>query len=167
MEKFEECWELDYVDEVDKKTTLDDETLFYITNKRGANSTGYAVENGFVVKAGSKISDTTVEKFEVNYPNAYRLREKLCSDGTIINGVFQNDYEFDSISLAASLILGRNARGQKEWVDINGFPFDENEKNNYVGVFNINDESTFVGNHIVLCTGIDDSDTHLYGTQQG
>ena len=143
LEKFEECWELDYVDEVDKKTTLDDETLFYITNKRGANSTGYAVENGFVVKAGSKISDTTVEKFEVNYPNAYRLREKLCSDGTIINGVFQNDYEFDSISLAASLILGRNARGQKEWVDINGFPFDENEKNNYVGVFNINDESTY------------------------
>lgn len=52
-------------------------------------------------------------------------------------------YEFDSISLAASLILGRNARGQKEWVDINGFPFDENEKNNYVGVFNINDESTY------------------------
>lgn len=79
----------------------------------------------------------------MNYPNAYRLREKLCSDGTIINGVFQNDYEFDSISLAASLILGRNARGQKEWVDINGFPFDENEKNNYVGVFNINDESTY------------------------
>lgn len=64
----------------------------------------------------------------MNYPNAYRLREKLCSDGTIINGVFQNDYEFDSISLAVSLILGRNARGQKEWVDINGFPFDENEK---------------------------------------
>lgn len=140
---FKECWELDYVDDIDKKTTLDDETLFYIKNKRGANSTGYVGENGFVVKAGSKISDNTVEKFEVNYPNAYRLREQLCSDGTILNGVFQNDYEFDSISLAASLILGRNARGQKEWVDINGFPFDENEKNNYVGVFNINDESTY------------------------
>lgn len=143
LKKFKECWELDYVDDIDKKTTLDDETLFYIKNKRGANSTGYVGENGFVVKAGSKISDNTVEKFEVNYPNAYRLREQLCSDGTILNGVFQNDYEFDSISLAASLILGRNARGQKEWVDINGFPFDENEKNNYVGVFNINDESTY------------------------
>lgn len=143
LKKFKECWELDYVDDIDKKTTLDDETLFYIKNKRGANSTGYVGENGFVVKAGSKISDNTVEKFEVNYPNAYRLREQLCSDGTILNGVFQNDYEFDSISLAASLILGRNARGQKEWEDINGFPFDENEKNNYVGVFNINDESTY------------------------
>ena len=26
---------------------------------------------------------------------------------------------------------------------------------------------TFIGNHIVLCTGIDNSDTHLHGTQQG
>lgn len=139
LEKFKECWELKYVEDTDKK----DATLFYIANKRGANSTGYADENGFVVKAGSKISDSVVEKFELNYPNAYRLREKLCTNGIILNGVFQSDYEFDSISLAASLILGRNARGQKEWVDSDGIAYDEKPENSNVGEFNINDESTY------------------------
>lgn len=139
LEKFKECWELKYVEDTDKK----DVTLFYIANKRGAISTGYADENGFVVKAGSKISDSVVEKFELNYPNAYRLREQLCTDGIILNGVFQSDYEFDSISLAASLILGRNARGQKEWVDSNGIAYDEKAENSNVGEFNINDESTY------------------------
>lgn len=139
LEKFKECWELKYVEDTDKK----DATLFYIANKRGANSTGYADENGFVVKAGSKISDSVVEKFELNYPNAYRLREQLCTDGIILNGVFQSDYEFDSISLAASLILGRNARGQKEWVDSDGITYDEKAENSNLGEFNINDESTY------------------------
>jgi hypothetical protein len=41
-------------------------------------------------------------------------------------------------------VLGRNARGQKEWVDINGVPYDKiSEQNGGNGEFNINDESTY------------------------
>ena len=145
MGKFIECWRLEYIEDIEKKETAENDTaLFYISNKRGADSLGYPTEGGFVVKAGSKMSDGTVDKFEINYPNAYRLRESLCGDGVIVDGVFQSDYEFESISLAASLILGRNARGQKEWVDSAGIPYDEcigTEGNR--GEFNINDESTY------------------------
>ena len=126
IDKFKECWELDFVDSLEKNIAQDDDASnFYILNKRGANATGYSDDNGFVVKANSKVSDEVVEKFEISYPNAYKLREQLCNDGTIVNGTFQVDYEFDSVSLAASLVLGRNARGQKEWVDANGIAYDE------------------------------------------
>ena len=145
MDKFIECWRLQYIADIEKKDALEDDTaLFYISNKRGADSIGYPTEGGFVVKAGSKISDAVVEKFEINYPNAYKLRESLCRDGIIASGIFQSDYEFDSISLAASLVLGRNARGQKEWVDSTGIPYDETaEADGAIGEFNINDESTY------------------------
>ena len=145
MNKFIECWRLQYAADTEKKDALEDDTaLFYLSNKRGADSTGYPTEGGFVVKAGSKMSDAVVEKFEINYPNAYKLRGNLCRDGIIVGGIFQSDYEFDSISLAASLILGRNARGQKEWVDSAGIPYDETaEADGNTGEFNINDESTY------------------------
>jgi hypothetical protein len=143
MDKFIRGWELQYVATVEKKELSEDDiSLFYIAKKRGADAVGYSVEGGFVVKEGSRISDSVVEKFHLNYPNAYRLRESLCNEKTIVDGILQLDYEFDSISLAASVVLGRNARGQKEWVDVNGVPYDEiSERSN--GEFNINDESTY------------------------
>lgn len=145
MCKFIECWRLQCTDDTEKREGAEDDTaLFHISNKRGADSVGYPTEGGFVVKEGSKVSDTVVEKFEINYPNAYKLRERLCGEGVIAGGIFQFDYEFESISLAASLILGRNARGQKEWVDSAGVPYDESAKaTGNIGEFNINDESTY------------------------
>lgn len=145
IDKFKECWELTYIEQTEQNpNSNDDSTLFYINNKRGANCTGYIGESGFVVREGSQISYEVVDKFQLNYPNAYRLREQLCSDGIIVNRIFQADYEFDSVSLAASIILGRNARGQKEWVDFYGIPYDEKiDKSNESGEFNINDETTY------------------------
>lgn len=145
MIRFTEGWRLQYTTEAEKKGASEDDTaLFYILNKRGANSVGYPTEGGFVVKAGSRISNAVVAKFDTNYPNAYKLRERLCRDDVIVDGIFQSDYEFDSISLAALLILGRNARGPKEWVDDFGIPYDENTAaDGNIGEFNINDESTY------------------------
>ncbi len=142
---FIDRWKLQYIEDIEKREAAEGDTmLFYILDKRGANAVGYSIEGRFVVKEGSKISDAVVEKFEINYPNAYRLREKLCAESIIIEGVFQSDYEFGSISLAASLILGRNARGQKEWVDSAGLPYDEIAETDGNSVeFNINDESTY------------------------
>lgn len=145
LNHFKTGWDLSYVEVVDNKDIQDrDEDLFYIKNKRGANAIGYTSDDGFIVMADSNLSDEIVDIFEANYPNAYRLRQKLCNDGTIIDNVFQVDYEFDSISLAASVILGRNASGQKEWVDANGIAYDE--RINTIansGDFNIDDESTY------------------------
>ena len=145
INKFIECWRLSYVADAERtKMAEEDMALFFIFNKRGADASGYPTEGGFVIKAGSKISNTVVEKFQTNYPNAYRLRESLCKERIIDKGIFQSDYEFESISLAASLILGRNARGPKEWVDSVGVPYDESvERDGNVGEFNINDESTY------------------------
>ena len=120
LEIFIDYWDL-------RSTTLNivtDEGVFFIKNKRGANAEGYPTETGFVVKKGSKLSDGIVAKFMENYPNAYRLREELAST-IVIGGIMQEDYEFESISLAASVVLGRNASGQKEWTDSTGLKFEE------------------------------------------
>lgn len=140
LEIFIDYWDL-------RSTTLNivtDEGVFFIKNKRGANAEGYPTETGFVVKKGSKLSDGIVAKFKENYPNAYRLREELVST-IVIGGIMQEDYEFESISLAASVVLGRNASGQKEWTDSTGLKFEEtlNIENTTSGSFNINDESTY------------------------
>ena len=136
-------WDLKYL----KSTTQDretDDSVFFIMNRRGANAEGYPSETGFVVKTGSKLSDDVVERFKDNYPNAYRLREEI-SNTIVVGGIFQEDYEFESISLAASVILGRNASGPKEWVDKAGLKFEETSaiENTISGNFNINDESTY------------------------
>ncbi len=145
IDKFSECWELNYVLNTEKKEISNEDTVqFFIKNKRGAEAVGYTSEGGFVVQVGSKVSDTVVPKFETICPNEYKLREKLFDDNVVIEGVFQSDYEFDNISLAAIIILGRNVRGKKEWVDKNGIPYDERLEINGSSVeFNINDESTY------------------------
>lgn len=93
---------------------------------------------------GSKLSNVIVEKFEDNYLNAFRLRKKLIDNKIVLDSIFQEDYEFDSISLAASIILGRNAIGQREWVDEDGIPYDEKiDVSGIAKEFKINDESTY------------------------
>lgn len=145
IERFVACWELNYSKVPVQNQEKEEDSLFYIVQKRGANAEGYQAESGFVVKAGSKLSDDVVVKFKENYPNAHRLREKLYGEGIVVDGIFQVDYEFESISLAASIVLGRNASGQKEWLDSAGFKFEETMKNSNVidSEFNINDESTY------------------------
>lgn len=82
--------------------------------------------------------------FQENYPHAFELRNKLCNVGIIVNNIFQKDYSFDSISLAASIVLGRSASGPKEWCNENNISYEQctNSTTNN-GAFNINDESTY------------------------
>lgn len=145
LSAFSEKWNLEYVDENEKeKESLEDTASFFIKNKRGANAEGYKTEDGFVVLANSKLSDETVAKFEENYPNAYGLRNSLVADGKVVDGILKEDYLFSSISLAASVVLGRNAQGQKEWVDSLGFQYDQSPVNaNTSDGFDINDEGTY------------------------
>ena len=53
------------------------------------------------------------------------LRAKLNEDGIIVNNVFVQNYVFNTPSQAASVILGRSANGNIEWIDENGTEFDK------------------------------------------
>ena len=57
--------------------------------------------------------------------DARKLRNSLVEDGTLIQRgtgryVFVRDYVFHSVSLAASVILGRSVSGAEEWHGIDG-----------------------------------------------
>ena len=91
--------------------------VFYIVAARGADAKGFLVPDGFMVIKGSKIAKDTAPSIANSLLN---LRNKLL-EKNIINQdfVFVTDYMFTSPSLAASIVMGRNANGRTEWKNIN------------------------------------------------
>ena len=116
---------------IDYKTKSADEEKnnikFYIKAARGADATGVIVSDGFAVLSGSKISfDTTPSISESIIKN----REKLKNNKTISDDfVFVNDYVFSSPSLAAAVVMGRNANGKIEWRTKEGKTLSDVEEN--------------------------------------
>ena len=86
-------------------------------SKNGVLAHGYLLDNGeFTVLNGSTISKTTAPKFQTSARKAFELRKRFLSDGTInSNNQFARDITFNSISQAASVILGDSKNGNKEW----------------------------------------------------
>lgn len=93
--------------------TENNELVFHIEAARGADAKGLIVSDGFVVIKGSKIAKDTTPSMSKNLLN---LRNKLL-EKKIINSdfVFCSDYVFTSPSLAAAVVMGRNANGRTEW----------------------------------------------------
>lgn len=91
--------------------------VFYIVAARGADAKGFLVPDGFMVIKGSKIAKDTAPSIANSLVN---LRNKML-EKNIINRdfVFATDYMFTSPSLAASIVMGRNANGRTEWKNIN------------------------------------------------
>lgn len=87
--------------------------LFFITGARGACSKGVIVPDGFAVLKDSKVALSTVPSMSAPLVN---LRNSLFEKG-IINSdyCFTRDYIFTSPSLAAAVVMGRNANGRTEW----------------------------------------------------
>ena len=88
--------------------------------KNGILAFGYLLENEeFFVEKGSIISITTAPKFQTSARKAYELREGFLRQG-IINTErrFTIDQTFNSISQAASVIMGDSKNGNKEWVPV-------------------------------------------------
>lgn len=86
--------------------------------KNGILAYGYLLENEeFFVEKGSTISIDTAPKFQTSARKAYELREGFLRQG-IINSQrqFTADKTFNSISQAASVIMGDSKNGNKEWV---------------------------------------------------
>ena len=91
----------------------DNSMNFSITTTKGVKANGLLVADGFVVLAGSIVTNSTVPSMS---PNLKKLRDNLFTKG-IINkdNVFKQDHIFTSPSLAAATVLGRNANGRTEW----------------------------------------------------
>ena len=81
---------------------------------RGADATGYATDDGFVVMKGSWLSLQTTTSF-VTCKQEVKMREAFLKDGTIVGDRLTRDVPCPSISSAAKFVMGASANGKKEW----------------------------------------------------
>lgn len=92
---------------------MDDQILFYIQAARGADAKGVIVADGFAVLKGSAIATSTVPSMS---ESLIHLRSELMSKGIIDSKFhFSKDHIVTSPSLAAAIVMGRNANGRTEW----------------------------------------------------
>ena len=118
MKLFSEKWNLD-IDPAEEAAEA--EGLMFHMAIRGCNASGYAGNNGeFIVKAGSTISTDTTPSCQSSY---METRKSLIDNGFIVNGIFTQDYSFDSPSAAAVIVSGRSANGRREWTTLDGRQF--------------------------------------------
>jgi len=86
---------------------------FLITAARGADAKGVIVSDGFAVFKDSIVALSTVPSMS---SNLLKLRDSLFEKSIIDkNNIFTRDYIFTSPSLAAAVVMGRNANGRTEW----------------------------------------------------
>lgn len=91
--------------------------LYFIKSAHNANAIGHKTDDGFIVHSGSVISDTLAPSISSSLANK---RQMLIDDGVIVNNTFVKDFQFNSPSTSAGVILGRCANGLIEWKDSNG-----------------------------------------------
>ncbi|SFV72891.1 DUF4357 domain-containing protein [Desulfovibrio piger] len=91
----------------------DEPTCFFIKTAKGADARGLVVADGFAVLKGSAIAASVVPSMAKSLS---RLRDSLFEKG-IVDAEFHfvKDHIFTSPSLAASVVLGRNANGRAVW----------------------------------------------------
>lgn len=103
-------------------------TTFTIKSK-GIEAKGFESPQGFVVGKGSQAASEEAPSIHGYLKN---LRASLVERGVIsINGAawnFAMDYQFDSPSTAAGVVLGRSANGRTEWKDPAGKTLKENQE---------------------------------------
>lgn len=88
-------------------------TCFFINAARGAAAKGLVVADGFAVLKGATIASPVVPSMA---ESLRRLRDSLLEKGIVdADFHFVKDHIFTSPSLAAAIVLGRNANGRTEW----------------------------------------------------
>ncbi|MBU2523595.1 DUF4357 domain-containing protein [Patescibacteria group bacterium] len=94
------------------------------------------------VHKGSSARKETVPSFE--HYNYYKLREDLIRRGILIPEgdylVFTQDYDFDSLSAAAAVVLGMTSNGKNDWKDEAGVSVDKIMEGDNGGIQNTNKE---------------------------
>lgn len=89
----------------------------FLKNENVDVNAEYDEETGKVkVLPGSSIRKETSENFNKEKAALKKMRDKIITDtDTMENYEFKKEYEFSSLSTAASLILGRNSNGREEF----------------------------------------------------
>lgn len=90
-----------------------EQQYFFIKAARGADAKGLIVSDGFAVMEGSTIASSTAPSMS---DSLKLLRSSLIGKGIIDESLkLTRDYIFTSPSLAAAIVMGRNANGRTEW----------------------------------------------------
>ncbi len=99
----------------------DSAKLYINASSKGLKGSGAESAQGFTVHEGSDVATEEVPSISASISE---LRAKLVASGVIIEQggglLFAQNYDFNSPSKAACVILGRSANGRKEWADKNG-----------------------------------------------
>ena len=105
---------------LEKTPQVLENTMRLYCKRRHSDSVGFVSQGGYTVVEGSKTSADTTPSLEIRTPAYYALRKRLESDGTIVNGIFQKNYEFTAPSAASSVVIGTPSNGNKDWKNENG-----------------------------------------------
>lgn len=97
-----------------------DTTQYLYCKGNNAVAKGFLSTGGLTVVKGSTVSDHTVSSFEIHGKGYFQLRNRLIAGGTIVDNVFQVDYEFNSPSAASSVVLGHKSNGNVDWKSSSG-----------------------------------------------
>lgn len=99
---------------------LAERELFY-HNKKGVDARGVSVDEGFVVKQGSKGCKVVMPYLGKGWK---QLRKELIEDGSLLSEsdhlIFTRDVLFASPSAAAAILIGGNRNGRTSWKDAHG-----------------------------------------------
>lgn len=89
----------------------------YFINSIGLQASGKMTNEGFVVFKGSESN----KEFKKASSKSLKIKWEQLREENIVdkNGIFIKDYLFSSPSLAAAMVLGRNANGLTEWKNNN------------------------------------------------
>lgn len=103
----------------------DEKEILHIKAARGAEALGFVTSDGFAVLRNSKIATSTTPSMP---EYLIKLRNKLIESGTVVSETFVKDYVFTSPSLAAAIVMGRNANGRTEWRNKDGITLKDIEE---------------------------------------
>lgn len=108
-----------------------DKSHTYICKGKDAHATGEYTEDGFLVSKGSQANVTESNSSGDSLKNT---RKKLIEKGVLKKEnsylTFAEDFLFASPSIAASVVLARQANGWTEWKDKDGKTMDEKIRKN-------------------------------------
>ncbi|MDY4997344.1 MAG: GIY-YIG nuclease family protein [Bacilli bacterium] len=102
---------------VTNEDNSNDDNKFYLKFGGEIIGTSILTDEGTVILKGSKIRNEILSSLSPSLLN-YCKRERSSSD--IVDGVFINDHLCSSPSMAAVVLLGRNANGRNEWKNKDG-----------------------------------------------
>ena len=121
-----------FLESVISRISEEDSKEYHMKGKTGYDARGRVVSDGFVILKGSIVSEGTAKSF--NDKAYHKLRERLVSDGSIVNHVFTKDLLFSSYLAAASVVTGYNTNGWIEWTTDDGKTLNDNESRTNVGL---------------------------------